>query len=171
MKKNSLSLVIIFSICSINQTFGQSIFEEIQKTIATMREEFNVVKKEMESISEKMELGLPKIESGYDKDKNIFFIKVPLPGFEKKDIEITIKSVGDEKMLIISAEREEQTTKQDASGKKEFKTGLRKFETTHLISEDVNIEATEWSYENDILQIKIPMKKAAGQVTVIKSRG
>jgi len=173
MQRRNIFIVTVLFACSISQIYSKSIFDDLQNSIDEMQKEFAEMKKDMEEIAKKQDL--PKVESGYDKDKKVYFIKMQLPGFEKKDIEIKVDSTNEkERIIFISAEKKsekEHVSKVNSFEKKEFKSGFKQFQTTQTLPADVKVDKIDWSYENNLLEIKIPVGEKERKIKVIKARG
>lgn len=173
--KKLLLFAFALTACFCKAQGTENLFDLIQKQMDQMKKEFSDIKSQMDVMSEKMELELPKVESGYSQDKKTYFLKVQLPGFDEKDIEIKAKSTDAEKFIMISVEKKsqkEEVTKQKTFEKKEFKAGSRSFETSQSLPQDAIIEEIKWSYKDGILEITIPVKQQPGDnIISIKTRG
>jgi len=88
-------------------------------------------------------------------------IELAAPGLEKKDFKIEVEN----KALIISSEKEEETKEEDRNYKRrEF--SYRSFSRSFQLPEDILSDKIDAKYENGILKLSVPKK----EISVSKAR-
>ena len=97
---------------------------------------------------------LPKVNIRENTDG--FHLEMAVPGFKKKDFNISVEK----EELIISAEvKSEKEEVEDNFTRKEF--GYGSFQRTFVLPETVDGDRIEARYEDGILNISIPKKEEA----------
>lgn len=98
------------------------------------------------------------------KDKNDVVAKVPITGFDPKNIDVSVK----DGVLTIKGKTEKKTEVDEKSYyRKEIKSGS--FQRSVLLPSEVEEGKVKADYEEGVLEVRIPMKKAnAGKSTSVK---
>jgi HSP20 family protein len=95
---------------------------------------------------------------------NHYNVALAAPGLKKDDFKIDV----DGNMLTISSEKEEKREeKEEKYTRKEY--SFSSFSRSFTLPEDVKEEAIEASYENGVLNLKLP-RKENGKVTTASKR-
>ena len=114
---------------------------------------FEHFRKEMKEVG-KMRTDIKETEKGYD-------LSVDLPGFEKKDIDLTLK----DGYLTITAKREEKSEDEKYLRRERYSTLSR----SYYVGENLTEEDIKAKYENGILSLFVP-KEEKKEITTKKIR-
>ena len=82
-------------------------------------------------------------------------LRFDVPGFDPESIEVTV----DHNVLSVSAKRQEERTENDKFFVRERTMGT--FTRRLRLSENLNAEAVEASYDNGVLEVRIPVLEQA----------
>lgn len=90
----------------------------------------------------------------FDKDgKKFLFVELELPGYEEKEIKISVKTVNDRRILRIEAERAvEKETKTEAGAKKESE--VKKFLWKHELPKTVKEDTINAKLDKGVLRVE-----------------
>lgn len=99
-------------------------------------------------------------------EKDNYFIKADLPGVNQNDIEIFM----DNGVLTIKGERE-QETREDKATYSRTERICGTFHRQFALPDTADIENIQASYENGVLELRIPKKEAAKPKRISVSRG
>ena len=156
MKKKLMTIIVLALLSNQMQAwsvFGwtsEEIKEEISETMTKMENSFEKIK---DKIS-KSKLFKPATVSSYDKEKEIYFITIELPGYEEENIKIKAKITDKKQQIIVTAEQEKKSVK-----------------ITKSIPKNVKIKKSSWTYKNGILRIEFPTeKKKIEEIEIKKSK-
>ncbi|OKY77523.1 MAG: Molecular chaperone HSP20 family, IbpA [Candidatus Methanohalarchaeum thermophilum] len=130
-----------------------------------MEEIFNQLEtKELPESSELQKTGKPSPFIDVMEQDNEITVTADLPGVSKDDIEISLS----DRVLTISAERSrEETEEKEGFVRKERSVG--KYHRKIRLPSDVDEENTEATFQNGVLEIKLPKKeKEKGEKIQIK---
>ena len=95
----------------------------------------------------------PSFKVEISEDENSIFIEADIPGIKKEDIKVSM----DDDLLTISAERthsDEEKTKEYHRTERSWGCLSRSF----TVGENVDTDKIEASYDNGVLNIKVPKK-------------
>ena len=96
-------------------------------------------------------------------NSNHYNVALAAPGLKKDDFKIDV----DGNMLTISSEKEEKKEEKDEKyTRKEY--SFSSFSRSFTLPEDVKEEAIEASYENGVLNLKLPRKENGKKVAASK---
>lgn len=125
-------------------------FEEIEHMLERMTEQF-------EGVGEGTQLGTEKASVDVAENDDEVTVTADLPGFDKDDIDISIRDA----QLTIQAQREEETETgdEDATYHRRERT-QRQVSRTLRLPTDVNEEAANASYQNGVLTVTLPKTEA-----------
>lgn len=125
----------------------------------------------------KLNLLGPKITRRVDKQKNIIFLDIELPGYDEEDIKVTIEVKGKVKKLFVKANKDEAATKTTpvvmhvtssiktpSLVKKQTSTSEGEaFLLKEKLPKNVIEDQAAWTYEKGILRIELPFKKKSSK--------
>lgn len=98
--------------------------------------------------------------SSMTENEKAYFIRIDLPGMDKKDI--SVENMGNR--LVVSGERKEESESKEGSAK-----SYRQFKQSFSLPDDANFEAITATSLNGVLKITVPktaMKKAAKKIEI-----
>lgn len=105
---------------------------------------------------------LPKTNIIENEDS--YNVEMVVPGFSKEDFNLNVEK----DLLIVSAQKEENKEEKNDSKVIFREYSVQSFERSFTLSNDVDINKIEASYENGILNLNIPKKKEAMVKKLIK---
>jgi HSP20 family protein len=126
-----------------------------------------------EAIKSKIASFAPAVTTGeIEKNKKkYFFIEVELPGYKKDDINVEIKEVAKQKIIVIKAKKKVLTDVKTKTGVKK-ESIEREAHVERTLPEHVNFEKPKEisrKYETGVLRIEMPIEdKPEKKETVIK---
>lgn len=114
---------------------------------------------QFEDVGEAEEMGSGRISVDVAEDDETVTVTADLPGFQKDDIDISLR----EGRLTIRAEREEETETESEDDEETYhrrERVHREVSRTLRIPADVDEEAASASYQNGVLTVTLPKEEA-----------
>ncbi len=105
---------------------------------------------------------LPK--TNVTEEERLYKVEMMVPGFSKEDFNLNVEN----DMLVISAQKEQNNEEKDGKKVVFREYTVQSFERSFHLSNDVDSNKIEASYENGILNVTIPKKAEAVVKKLIK---